>query len=328
MVGLCEYQRVLKKFNLTKAAAFVALALLFQPLAQAETIVELPIPKLSTTEESAIQRGYWIRVLKPKSGEKWTTGKTYTIKWNASHYVGNVRVYLYRNGKYYRTLGDTANDGLAAVKLSSNLLSGTGYTIAIQSHTLPNVYDFSSRFTIQKASSSSGGYKVCTYKGKKNVWASKKMSYYINRNISKAAQGAIKRGATVWNKVPGSVFKFTYKGLTTRNNHGARDGVNIVTAGPLKAGYLAVNYIWYLSNGKLISSDIRFSTRVKWAVNGAKNAYDIQSVAAHEFGHSLCLKDLYSTADKGKTMYGYGGLGETFSRTLHPADKRGIQFLY
>ena len=126
---------MLKKFNLTKAATFVALALFFQPLAQAETIVELPIPKLSTAEESATPRGYWIRVLKPKSGEKWTTGKTYTIKWSASHYVGNVRVYLYRNGKYYKTLGNTANDGLAAVKLGSSLLSGTAYTIAVQSHT-------------------------------------------------------------------------------------------------------------------------------------------------------------------------------------------------
>ena len=310
-------------------AVLCAVFILSQPLAQAETFVELPIPKSPASKDSTVTRGYWIHVVRPRFGEKLSTGKTYPIQWQASHYVGKVRIYLYRNGRYVATLGNTNNDGSAAWRVPTSAPAGTGYSIAVQSHTLPDVYDFSSRFTIQKTTSAGGGYKVCTYKGKKNVWASKKMSYYINRNISKAAQAAIKKGASVWNKVPGSVFKFTYKGLTTRNNHGARDGKNIVTAGPLKAGVLAVNQLWFLtSSGKLISSDIRFNTRYPWAVNGAKNAFDVQSTAAHEFGHSLCLKDLYTASDKGKTMYGRGGPGETHGRTLDPADKRGIAFLY
>ena len=48
---------MLKKFNLAKAATFVALTLFFQPLVQAETIVELPIPKLSTAKEPAAATG-------------------------------------------------------------------------------------------------------------------------------------------------------------------------------------------------------------------------------------------------------------------------------
>ena len=317
------------KTNFLLKTTILAVFVFFQSLASAETIVELPIPKFPAAEDSTVRSGYWIRITRPAFGEKWTAGKTHTVKWSTSHKVGNVRVYLYRNGKYYRTLGDTANDGVVADKLPSNIPSGAGYTIALQSTTLPDVYDFSSRFTIQKASSSSGGYKVCTHKGKNNTWASKKMSYYINRDISKAAQAAIKRGANVWNKVGGSVFKFTYKGLTSNNKHGKADYKNIVTAGPLKAGTLAENAYWFLTKtGKLISSDIRFNTRYKWATNGAKDAFDIQSVAAHEFGHSLCLLDLYKASDKAKTMYGSSGPGETHKRTLDPADKRGIQFLY
>ena len=289
--------------------------------------VELAIP---SAEGSPVQSGYWILVTRPKYGEKWTTGKTYTINWLASHYAGKVRVYLDRNGKYYRTLGDTANDGAVAWKVPSNIPAGTGYRIVVQSHILTDVYDFSSWFTIQKASSSSGGYKICKTGSKKIKWSSKKMYYYVNtKGGPSGALGAIKRGASVWNRVKGSSFKFIYRGRTTSRSHGKYDGRNIVSFGPLKTGVLGVNvYIYYTNNGAIVDSDIRFNTRERWSTKKAKNAYDLQSVAAHEFGHSLCLLDLYGAGDKSKTMYGYGSRGDFKQRTLHPADKRGIQALY
>ena len=175
-----------------------------------------------------------------------------------------------------------------------------------------------------------GGYKICKTGSKKLKWSSKKMRYYVNtKGGPSGALGAIKRGASVWNRVKGSSFKFIYRGRTTSRSHGKYDGRNIVSFGPLKTGVLGVNvYIYYTNNGAIVDSDIRFNTRERWSTKKAKNAYDLQSVAAHEFGHSLCLLDLYGAGDKSKTMYGYGSRGDFKQRTLHPADKRGIQELY
>jgi len=175
-----------------------------------------------------------------------------------------------------------------------------------------------------------GGYKICKTGSKNIKWSSKKMYYYVNtKGGPSGALGAIKRGASVWNRVKGSSFKFIYRGRTTSRAHGKKDGKNIVAFGSLDKGYVGLNQYWYRTRtGYLFDSDIRFSTRVKWSRKKAKTAYDLQSVAAHEFGHSLCLLDLYGKGDKRKTMYGIFYYGQTHPRTLHPADKRGIQALY
>ena len=289
--------------------------------------VELAIP---SAEGSPVQSGYWILVTRPKYGEKWTTGKTYTINWLASHYAGKVRVYLDRNGKYYRTLGDTANDGAVAWKVPSNIPAGTGYRIVVQSHILTDVYDFSSWFTIQKASSSSGGYKICKKGSKKIKWSSKKMYYYVNtKGGPSGALGAIKRGASVWNRVKGSSFKFIYRGRTTSRAY-KRDGWHIISFGPLPAGTVGLNQYWVnTATGAIGDSDIRFNTRYPWSTKKAKNAYDVQGVAAHEFGHSLCLDHITGKKYKDHTMYPSGTPAHSIKmRTLEPGDKRGIQALY
>lgn len=175
-----------------------------------------------------------------------------------------------------------------------------------------------------------GGYKICKTGSKNIKWSSKKMYYYVNtKGGPSGALGAIKRGASAWNRVKGSSFKFIYRGRTTSRNFNKKDGRNIVSFGSLDKGYVGLNQYWYRTRtGYLFDSDIRFSTRVKWSRKKAKTAYDLQSVAAHEFGHSLCLLDLYKASDKAKTMYGISYYGQTHPRTLHPADKRGIQALY
>jgi len=175
-----------------------------------------------------------------------------------------------------------------------------------------------------------GGYKICKTGGKNIKWASKKMRYYVNtKGGPSGALGAIKRGASAWNRVKGSSFKFIYRGKTKSKAY-TYDGWNIVSFGPLSTGLVGLNRYWInTSTGHILDSDIRFSTRLRWSTKKAKNAYDVQGVAAHEFGHSLCLLDLYSTSDKAKTMYGKGTPASSRKlRTLHPADKRGIQALY
>ena len=293
-----------------------------------------PKPTVSDQNENVPKAGA-MTVTNPKSGAKWKTGKTYPIRWVKGSLDTKVRIYLYRSlnngpGKYYKTLVDTANDGHYAWKIPNSIPSNPNYLIAVQSFKNDNIYDFSPYFSITKSSSGGGGYKICKTGSKKIKWSSKKMYYYVNtKGGPSGALGAIKRGASVWNRVKGSSFKFIYRGRTTSRSHGKYDGRNIVSFGPLKTGVLGVNvYIYYTNNGAIVDSDIRFNTRERWSTKKAKNAYDLQSVAAHEFGHSLCLLDLYGAGDKSKTMYGYGSRGDFKQRTLHPADKRGIQALY
>ncbi len=293
-----------------------------------------PKPTVSDQNENVPKAGA-MTVTNPKSGAKWKTGKTYPIRWVKGSLGGKVRIYLYRSlnngpGKYYKTLVDTANDGHYAWKIPNSIPSNPHYLIVVQSWKNDDIYDFSPYFSITKSSSGGGGYKICKTGSKKIKWSSKKMYYYVNtKGGPSGALGAIKRGASVWNRVKGSSFKFIYRGRTASRNFGKNDGKNIVAFGVLDSGFVGMNKYWYwTSSGAMIDSDIRFSTRYRWSTKKAKTAYDLQSVAAHEFGHSLCLKDLYGAADKEKTMYGIFRKGETHPRTLHPADKRGIQALY
>jgi len=295
-------------------------------------VLKLPILiKNSAVKSPTVNAVSAMTVTRPKAGDKWKTGKLYPVRWVKGSLGGKVRIYLYRFGTHYRTLVDTINDGKYAWKIPANIASNSKYQIVVQSWVDGDIYDFSSYFTITKTSTSAGGYKICkTDSGKKVKWASKKMPYYINKKGGPpGAAIAIKKGASVWNKVGGSAFKFIYRGKTGSRGFGRNDGVNVVSFGLLALGVVGQNWYWYsTSTGEILDSDIRFSTRYRWSTKKAKNAYDVQSIAAHELGHSLCLKDLYGKADKLKTMYGYGSYGDTKSRTLHPADKRGIRALY
>ena len=293
-----------------------------------------PKPTVSDQNENVPKAGA-MTVTNPKSGAKWKTGKTYPIRWVKGSLDTKVRIYLYRSlnngpGKYYKTLVDTANDGHYAWKIPNSIPSNPNYLIAVQSFKNDNIYDFSPYFSITKSSSGGGGYKICKTGSKKIKWSSKKMYYYVNtKGGPSGALGAIKRGASVWNRVKGSSFKFIYRGRTTSQAY-KRDHSNIISFGPLTGSTVGQNISWVnTATGAIFDSDIRFNTRLRWSTKKAKNAYDVQGVAAHEFGHSLCLKDLYSASDKEKTMYGSGTPASSLKlRTLHSADKRGIQALY
>ena len=57
-------------------------------------------------------------------------------------------------------------------------------------------------------------------------------------------------------------------------------------------------------------------------------AYDIQNVAAHEFGHPVGLNDLYVEIYDELTMYGYSSKSETKKRSLESGDILGAQESY
>lgn len=162
-------------------------------------------------------------------------------------------------------------------------------------------------------------------------WSTSDETYYVNEAGGPAGSlASIQAGAQAWTDVSASSFTFIYSGATTSTAHGINDGSNIILFGPIEtAGVLARNSYWYSSStGEIIDSDIKFNTNYTWATDGSVTAHDIQSIATHEMGHSLSLKDLYNDSDSEKTMYYGSAKGEIKKRTLDQDDINGISYLY
>lgn len=116
---------------------FVSLALVGIPAGFPDAS-ELRIPRVESPDLNRVvpyarEDPGAMTVTKPKSGEKWSTGKTYSIRWVTGSLGGLVRIYLYRSGKYYKTLVDTANDGSVRWRVPSNIPTSSRYQIAVQS---------------------------------------------------------------------------------------------------------------------------------------------------------------------------------------------------
>lgn len=105
--------------------------------------------------------------------------------------------------------------------------------------------------------------------------------------------------------------------------------LNIVKAGQYgTTGWLAQATVWTNIIGYISKAEVKFNLSYPWSVTGTAGTYDVQNIAAHEFGHWLQLNDLYSATDSYKTMYGYAAKGETVKRTLHSDDISGIKHIY
>ena len=93
---------------------------------------------------------------------------------------------------------------------------------------------------------------------------------------------------------------------------------------------LALNCGWVDQNNNLLENDIIINTTYTWSITDScpNTAYDIQNCLTHEFGHSICLDDIYEDESHWKTMYGYAYPGETGKRTLSQGDIDGINFVY
>ncbi len=148
---------------------------------------------------------------------------------------------------------------------------------------------------------------------------------------------AVINAMQTWNDVANANFYFEYGGLTTAtagswdtpNDVNEILWVNYYPPG-FPSGWIAVNLGWSLA-GEIVESDIVFNDLdFTWDTSSSPSGsqQDVQNVATHELGHSLLLDDLYGTADSEKTMYGFGGGGETKARTLEAEDIAGIRYIY
>ena len=110
-----------------------------------------------------------LKVTTPNGGQKWTTGKKYTIKWKRANGGKNVKIELLRSGKVYKTVSaKTKNDGTYRWKVPSSVKTNKKFKIRITSSTKSDRTDSSDKkFTIKKVASttSSANVKVTSPNG-------------------------------------------------------------------------------------------------------------------------------------------------------------------
>ncbi len=143
----------------------------------------------------------------------------------------------------------------------------------------------------------------------------------------------MRNAANTWSAVPNQSFSFNYAGTTTATAYGY-DGVNEILWRNLGTGGTLARTVYWYSGGTILEADIEFNDYYTWSTSTTpiSGRFDVQSIALHELGHWLNLRDLYGNVsgypqDAAKAMYGFGSAGVT-KRVLHADDQAGIQWIY
>ncbi len=200
-----------------------------------------------------------------------------------------------------------------------------------------NISAGSSPVTVTTSDGTSSSYIILAaecyiYEGYKWFGASPVVYYYINQNTSDCTGegAAVQSAADTWNNV-GADFTFQYGGSCSSTSQGM-NGTNCIMWGTsLSDSTVARAYKWYyVSTKEIFECDIVFNDlHYTWSTDQAppSGKHDVESVALHELGHWLNLKDLYDLADSDEVMYGYISSGQT-KRELRSCDCSGICYIY
>ncbi len=190
--------------------------------------------------------------------------------------------------------------------------------------------------TIATATQTSNGYTFRVSFGNGGVrWPGTKPAvlFRINENTADCAGegAAVRAAAASWNAA-GAAMTFVYDGTHTSQTAGG-NGVNEILWGSTE-GSIATSYLFFVGS-TFLECDIVFDdAEYLWsaAQTPLYNAMDVQTIALHELGHWLCLRDIYGNIgdgvhDAAKIMYGFGSNGMV-KRDLHTDDIAGIQWIY
>jgi hypothetical protein len=127
---------------------------------------------------------------------------------------------------------------------------------------------------------------------------------------------------------------FTYLGSTGRAPNISSsatctggNGYSSIGFGALPYPVAAMACAYRIVNGVATEGDVKLSTGVRWAtsLSSCSNAYLIEPVMTHEFGHIYGLRHVTSSA---MTMYPSVGKCRTGASTLGWGDLRGLERKY
>lgn len=105
---------------------------------------------------------------------------------------------------------------------------------------------------------------------------------------------------------------------------GKNDGVNQVGFKNLGGRTLGIQYAW-VSGGIIVQTDSGYNTLAALSISPDPNKYDLEGIAAQEFGHGYGLGHADTQC---LTMYGSLGRGDYTKDTLGDGDIMGIQARY
>jgi hypothetical protein len=172
------------------------------------------------------------------------------------------------------------------------------------------------------------------------LWTSRTYGYRVNRsrfNYNDTTVASIVKGHTNWDTTFNScglndITNLTsmHLGSTASTIHTSRDGESVTDRGDMAAigcpGALACTMNFTDATGATTESDQRFNEDITFSNVGASGAYDYQSVATHETGHTIGLGHANSSDEL--TMYYAIGAGETQARSLAKGDVMGLRARY
>jgi len=155
------------------------------------------------------------------------------------------------------------------------------------------------------------------------------VSFYVNENTPDCTgeASAVNAAASTWNNA-GAKFAFSYAGSTSASAY-SQNFINEIMWRNLGSGGTIAHVMVWSTGSTIVECDMEFNEYYLWstAASPPGDRMDVQTLGLHEFGHFLCLDDLYSGADSDKVMYGYGSTGQS-KRTLTSDDIAGIKAIY
>lgn len=154
--------------------------------------------------------------------------------------------------------------------------------------------------------------------------------YKINPDFRNSGAGsaqdqinAISAGASEWYNQSATPVQFVYGGTTTTTTVSTDTENVIFVRHEQPQDRLAETYRWVVG-GSECRFDIIYYDGWPWGINPGGGVYDIQGVAAHEFGHALGLGH---SPDPNVVMYASSYLDYTGSRSLSHDDVDGAEWL-
>lgn len=216
--------------------------------------------------------------------------------------------------------------------ITEDLISGMGRIDYVYHADFKDVKFNATRRTTSPATTSSYCYKTF---GK---WYYTPVNYVINPSNSQGLSDSflssrIYNSAETWDaQTSKELFGNTYT-INSGVQYGSYDGNNVIDIGSYgDPGVIAVTSIWYnIYTKRIYEFDMRLNNAFTWSdatTDSRASIMDVQDIVTHELGHSVGLKDLYTSSCSQATMYGYSSYREVKKRTLESGDIKGLRVLY